>query len=86
MPIDANAAFDNKERLHKAAQDERKALDDMIVEEMARIDLRLNNLMEEMNSTMYHYYGGCSKRINITATSYSILIQSKMKTLRHLTV
>ena len=25
----------------------------MIVEEMARIDLRLNNLMEEMNSTMY---------------------------------
>lgn len=51
--IDANAAFDNKERLHKAAQDERKALDDMIVEEMARIDLRLNNLMEEMNSTMY---------------------------------
>lgn len=51
--IDANEAYDNRERLHDTAQDEKKKLDDLIVEEMARIDLLLNNKMEEMNSTMY---------------------------------
>lgn len=51
--IDANNAHDNKERLHTYAQDEKKKLDDLIVAEMAGIDLKLNGIMEEMNSTMY---------------------------------
>ena len=51
--IDANEAYDNRERLHNIAQDEKKKLDDLIVTEMAVIDLRLNGIMEEMNSTMY---------------------------------
>lgn len=51
--IDANEAYDNRERLHNIAQDEKKKLDDLIVTEMAVIDLKLNGIMEEMNSTMY---------------------------------
>ena len=51
--IDANEAYDNRERLHNIAQDEKKKLDDLIVSEMAVIDLKLNGIMEEMNSTMY---------------------------------
>lgn len=51
--IDANEAYDNRERLHTTAQDEKKKLDDLIVAEMAGIDLKLDGIMEEMNSTMY---------------------------------
>lgn len=51
--IEANEAYDNRERLHTNAQDEKKKLDDIIIAEMAGIDLKLNGIMEEMNSTMY---------------------------------
>ena len=51
--IDANEAYDNREKLHIVAQDEKKKLDDLIVAEMAGIDLKLDGIMEEMNSTMY---------------------------------
>ena len=51
--IDANEAYDNRERLHTTAQDEKKKLDDLIIAEMAGIDLKLDGIMEEMNSTMY---------------------------------
>ena len=51
--IDANEAYDNRERLHTTAQDEKKKLDDLIVAEMTGIDLKLDGIMEEMNSTMY---------------------------------
>ena len=69
--IDANEAYDNRERLHTIAQDEKKKLDDLIVTEMARIDLKLDGIMEEMNSTMYED-AMKAPIINVeSATSYS---------------
>ena len=69
--IDANEAYDNRERLHTIAQDEKKKLDDLIVTEMAGIDLKLDGIMEEMNSTMYED-AMKAPIINVeSATSYS---------------
>ena len=51
--IDANAAYDNRDRLHKKSQDEKETLDNLIVSEMSGVDFQLNSLMEKMNSTMY---------------------------------
>lgn len=51
--IDANAAYDNREELRFIAQNERKKLDELIVSEMAIVDMKLNTIMDEMNSTMY---------------------------------
>lgn len=51
--IDANEAYDKKNRLHDKTESEAKQLNNLIVERMARIELKLNTRMEDMNKTLY---------------------------------
>lgn len=51
--IDANEAYDKKNRLHDKAESEAKQLNDLIVERMAGIELKLNTQMENMNESLY---------------------------------
>lgn len=51
--VDANAAYDTKEKLTQKAESEKEILDRMIVEQLNRIDSKLNTLMDEMNQKLY---------------------------------
>lgn len=51
--IEANAAWDKKKQLGEKAKSEEKILDQLIVDRMKYIELKLNNLMETMNATLY---------------------------------
>ena len=51
--IDANNAYDNREQLHDKAVSEQEKLDKLIVQQMARVEIKLNGLMEEMNNKLY---------------------------------
>ena len=51
--VDANTAYENEKQLHKNAKDEKLALDNLIVGEMADIDEMLNRRMDELNSVIY---------------------------------
>ena len=51
--VEANEAWDKKKQLGEKYSSEAALLDRLIVERMAYIDLKLNNLMEAMNATLY---------------------------------